>query len=117
MKKLTAAALAATMGVSLLVSTGATAENAGAQEDEYPVVRMAYTHIFPAEDEKAVEDAMNEILREEAHAEVDLISVDFSDLTSQMNLLLTGGKEPLDIFSSFWYLPLNTLLFSERSLK
>ena len=98
MKKLTAAALAATMGVSLLISTGATAENAGAQEDEYPVVRMAYTHIFPAEDEKAVEDAMNEILREEAHAEVDLISVDFSDLTSQMNLLLTGGKEPLDIW-------------------
>ena len=134
MKKLAAIALTATMGASLMVgcgsnsntnttatetdtssakteaSVGTTSENTSAQDGEYPVVRMAYSHIFPIEDEEAVEAAMNEILREEAHAEVDLVGVDFSDMTSQMNLLLTGGnKEPLDIFSSFWYLPLNTL--------
>ena len=127
MKKFAVIALAATMGASFMVGcgsnsnanttttetdassakteapVGSTSENSSTQDGEYPVVRMAYSHIFPIEDEEAVEAAMNEILREEAHAEVDLVGVDFSDMTSQMNLLLTGGnKEPLDIFSSFW---------------
>ncbi|SDZ75858.1 protein of unknown function [Lachnospiraceae bacterium NK3A20] len=128
MKKLVAVALTGILSASFLAGCGAnsggqppvkesgsassdeTGTLSGGQDDDYPVVRMAYSHIFPIEDEEAVEEEMNKILREEAHAEVDLVGIDFSDMTSQMNLLLTGGnKEPLDIFSSFWYLPLNTL--------
>jgi putative aldouronate transport system substrate-binding protein len=77
--------------------------------EEYPVVRLAYSHMFATDSEQAIEDAMNEILRETVHAEVDLVGVDFGALQTQMNLMLTGGKDAVDIFSSFWYMPLATL--------
>lgn len=80
-----------------------------AADEEYPVIRWAYSAIFPSPDEELVEEALNEILRETCQAEVDLIRVDFSNLQQQMNLLLTGGKDSIDVFSSFWYMPLNTL--------
>lgn len=80
-----------------------------AADEEYPVIRWAYSAIFPSPDEELVEEALNEILRETCHAEIDLIRVDFSNMQQQLNLLLTGGKDSIDVFSSFWYMPLNTL--------
>ena len=77
--------------------------------DNYPVVRFAYTHMFATPDEPLVEEAMNEILREKCGCEIDLVAIDFSNMQQQFNLLLTGGKDSIDIFSSFWYMPLSTL--------
>lgn len=77
--------------------------------EEYPVIRFAYTKMFATPSEAAIEDAMNEILRETCHAEIDLVAIDFSNMQSQFNLLLTGGSDSIDIFSSFWYMPLSTL--------
>ena len=77
--------------------------------EEYPVIRMAYTKIFGTVSEPKVEEALNVILRKEAHAEIDLVPVDFGSMNTQFNLLLTGGSDSIDIFSSFWYMPLSTL--------
>jgi ABC-type glycerol-3-phosphate transport system substrate-binding protein len=84
-------------------------EEAATVEEDYPVVRMAYTRIFATDSEAKIEDALNVILREEAHAEIDLVPVDFQSMTTQFNLMLTGGADSIDIFSSFWYMPLGTL--------
>jgi ABC-type glycerol-3-phosphate transport system substrate-binding protein len=78
-------------------------------EETYPVIRMAYTRIFPTDSEAKIEEALNVILRKEAHAEIDLVPVEFSSMNAQFNLLLTGGPDSIDIFSSFWYMPLGTL--------
>lgn len=86
----------------------APAENAGAEEP-YPVIRWAYTRIFATDSEAKIEEALNVILREEAHAEIDLVPVDFSSMNTQFNLMLTGGEDSIDIFSSFWYMPISTL--------
>lgn len=88
------------------------AENKGADDSaatEYPVIRMAYTRMFSTEDEPLVEEEMNKILREIAQAEIDLVPVDFGSMQTQFNLLLSGGNDSIDIFSSFWYMPLATL--------
>jgi putative aldouronate transport system substrate-binding protein len=90
------------------VSTEAVTE-AATVEEPYPVIRMAYTRIFASPSESKIEDALNVILREEAHAEIDLVPVDFPTMTTQFNLMLTGGSDSIDIFSSFWYMPLGTL--------
>ena len=83
--------------------------NGGNSGTTYPVIRMAYTRMFSTEDEPYVEEAMNEILREVAQAEIDLVPVDFGSMQTQFNLLLSGGNDSIDIFSSFWYMPLSTL--------
>ncbi len=85
-----------------------TTEAASVDED-YPVIRMAYTRIFATDSESKIEDALNVILRKEAHAEIDLVPVDFQSMNTQFNLMLTGGSDSIDIFSSFWYMPLGTL--------
>ena len=78
----------------------------------YPVIKIAYITGMSdtTETEPLVEAALNEILRETAGAEVDMVPVNFFDMQTQFNLLLTGSSDSLDIFSSFWYAPLSTLV-------
>ena len=121
MKKIIALLLAASMLLSLAAcgsassaagstaSTGSTSTGSSSNSGDYPVIRWAYTRMFGSESEAAVEEAMNEILRETCNAEIDLVPIDFSSMTQQYNLLLSGGSDTIDVFSSFWYLPMNTL--------
>lgn len=91
------------------ITTEAATSEAASGEEDYPVIRMAYTRIFSTDSEPKIEEALNVILREEAQAEIDLVPVDFASMTTQFNLMLTGGTDSIDIFSSFWYMPLSTL--------
>lgn len=79
------------------------------ESGDYPVIRWAYTRMFSTESEESIEAAMNEILRETCQAEIDLVPVDFGSMQQQFNLLLSGGGDSIDVFSSFWYMPLSTL--------
>ena len=93
-------------------TTGNASDNSPVSDSssgEYPVIRMAYTRMFSTDSESKIEDALNEIMREEAQAEIDLVPVDFASMNTQFNLMLTGGSDSIDIFSSFWYMPLSTL--------
>jgi putative aldouronate transport system substrate-binding protein len=99
----TAAAGGATEAVS-----GATPD--ASTDGDYPVIRMAYDRMFATGSEAKIEDGLNAIMVKEAHAKVDLVPVDFASMTTQLNLMLTGGSDSIDIFSSFWYMPLSTLV-------
>ena len=90
-------------------SGSAGSDSSSTSDGSYPVIRVAYSRMFSTDSEGAIEDALNEIMREEAQAEIDLIPLDFSSMSTQLNLMLSGGSDSIDIFSSFWYLPLNTL--------
>ena len=90
-------------------ATPATATETASSDEVYPVIRMAYDRLFSTDSESKIEDALNVIMRKEAHAEIDLVPVDFASMTTQLNLMLTGGSDSIDIFSSFWYMPLSTL--------
>jgi len=104
------AATAATAATAEPSTTEAAAATEAVTDDgTYPVIRMAYTRIFATDSEAKIEDALNVIMRKEAHAEIDLVPVDFSSMNTQFNLMLTGGKDSIDIFSSFWYMPMSTL--------
>ncbi|PWM75610.1 MAG: hypothetical protein DBX59_01120 [Bacillota bacterium] len=124
MKKIIALMMAATMTLGLTAcggggaassastdasSTASAETSSSASSGEYPVIKMAYSRMFNTDSEAKVEEEMNKILRETAQAEIDLVAIDFSSLTQQMNLLLSGGNDSIDIFSSFWYLPMSTL--------
>lgn len=125
MKKMIALLLAAVLSLGLAACGGspasssapASAPAAGAStaaqpaggSGEYPVIRWAYTRMFSTESEPKVEEALNEILRETCQAEIDLVPIDFASMQQQLNLLLSGGGDSIDVFSSFWYMPLSTL--------
>ena len=78
-------------------------DQADAGEGEYPVIRMGYLIVGDVSLETQIEEQLNAILREKAGAEVDLIGIEFGNLATQMNLMLTGGDNSLDLFNSFWY--------------
>ena len=83
-----------------------------ATDESYPVLRINQ-HAFyggPPKNADIVEEALNKVLREKAHAEVDIVYIQFSDMQTQTNLLLTGGDDSLDILTSFWYASLGELV-------
>lgn len=90
-------------------SEGTTEDNGSDKEGEYPVIRMNYAIVFDSFDEKAIEDELNKIMREKAGAEIDLIGIEFGNWSTQLNLMLTGGENSLDLFSSFWYTSVSNL--------
>lgn len=91
--------------------SASTAENAAAETDgEYPVLRMPYrVGMFGNSDEELVEEEINKILREKAQAEIDLVGIEIGNWTTQLNLMLTGGENSLDIFTSYWYTSVSNL--------
>ncbi len=74
-----------------------------AQTGDVPTIRVAYNIMFPATDEQAIEDAVNKLLVEKAGAKIDLVGVEFANIQTQYNLMLTGGDNTVDLFNSFWY--------------
>lgn len=123
-KKVISCLLIASMAMSLLGGCGASGsskeskgtETAGQtssteSDGKYPVIKVPYGVVNPAKDEKAIEDKLNKILREKAHAEIDLVGVEFGNWSSQLNLMLTGGGDnSLDMFNSFWYTSVSNLV-------
>ena len=116
-KKLLAVLLTSALTVTSLVGCGQSTANDSATagtvsqtnesvsqtDDAYPVVKMEYLLIGDTSQEQEIEDALNAILREKAHAEIDLVGIEFANLSTQLNLMLTGGENSIDLFNSFWY--------------
>ncbi len=90
-------------------SEGTAADNSGSS-GEYPVIRMNYHIVFGSSDEAEIEEKLNVIMREKAGAEVDLVGIEFGNLVTQTNLMLTGGDDALDLFTSFWYTSISNLV-------
>ena len=88
------------------------AEDTAEDNEEYPVIRINETAFYggPPANGDLIEDALNEILREKAHAEIEFVYVQMSDLQTQLNLLLTGGDDSLDLLSSFFYAGVSELV-------
>ena len=128
-KRLISMLLTAGMLVSLVAGCGSKAETPGASGDsnaagtetastngEYPVIRVPYSIVFDSFDADKVEDALNEIMREKAGAEIELVGIEFANWSTQLNLMLTGGENSLDIFSSFWYTSVNNLAANGQAM-
>lgn len=96
-------------------STGQTGESTSGNSEvdgDYPVIRINETAFYgepPANGER-IQEALNVILREKAHAEIEFVYVQMSNLSTQLNLLLTGGDDSLDLLSGFWYAGVSELV-------
>lgn len=110
-KKLLSALLAGGMAAAVFAPAHAEAE-----EGEYPVIRINYAIVGGNHDEQEVEEALNVIMREKAGAEVDFVGLDFGNWATQMNLMLTGGDNSLDLYSSFWYTSVNNLVANGQAM-
>lgn len=114
-KRLVACLLVSAMTAGMLAGCSSGGDSKDTQTDsgskEYPVIKIAYNVAYPTPDEQAVEDALNEIMREKAQAEVDIVPIDFGNWSTQLNLLLSGGGEDsVDLFNSFWYTSVSNLV-------
>lgn len=76
-----------------------TSSQAQAGDPEKVVMAFLAFNTPSAENEAAVEEAMNEILREKIGVEVDLLIMDAASYGQQIPLMISGG-EKLDIFSA-----------------
>ena len=119
-KRIIASLLALSMAAALFTGCSSSEKKADdkqkatedqAADEDYPVIKMAYSVVFPSPDEEAIEEELNKILREKAHAEVDLVGIEFGNWATQLNLMLTGGgDDSLDLFNSFWYTSVSNLV-------
>lgn len=102
MKRILALTLCLTLIATLAAITPAFAENA---IGSYPVIRLMQHRFTPEQcsAEAEIEEALNKIFREKCGCEVDIIFLSFGDVPDKLNLLLTGGKDSLDIFSSLTF--------------
>ncbi|HKM04185.1 MAG TPA: ABC transporter substrate-binding protein [Lachnospiraceae bacterium] len=128
-KKVISLLLTAAMSVSLLAGCGsntpkttegdktvAETDKGDTTTEEYPVIRVPYAVIFDSFDADAIQDALNVILREKAGAEVEFVGIEFGNWSTQLNLMLTGGENSLDLFSSFWYTSVNNLASNGQAI-
>jgi len=128
MKKFLAVLLAGLMVISMMAcgGSGETKTTAGttkaaeattqgtttSEPASYPKLRINITS-FSGEAPAAVDqvtEALNVIFREKAGCEIEFVTVGFATMKEQLNLLLTGGEDTLDILSSFWYAPIGQLV-------
>ena len=92
--------------------TGESTSGSSKTDGDYPVIRINETAFYgepPANGER-IQEALNVILREKAHAEIEFVYVQMSNLATQLNLLLTGGDDSLDLLSGFWYAGVSELV-------
>lgn len=75
--------------------------NPAADVSEMPVVRMCINKPGNGEDELMVEEAVNKYLAEKYGIQIDIV---LKQDNTQLNLMLTGGSDTVDIFTSFWFM-------------
>ena len=78
-----------------------TGEAGTAKTGDYPVIRVPYSIVFDSFDAPAIQDALNEIMREKAGAEIELVGIEFGNWSTQLNLMLTGGRKFSGYFQFF----------------
>lgn len=113
MKKLVALLLAASLTASLTACGGATSGNSSnpsgdssGGSEELPVVRVCINKPGTGEDEQLIEEELNKLLAERYGLQIDIV---LKQDNTQLNLMLTGGADTVDIFTSFWFMSPSTL--------
>lgn len=117
-RKLVSLCIIAVMTVSMLAGCGQSEDDdkSGGNtsksdvNSDYPVIRINYSTLAEMADETLVEEEINKIMREKAGAEIDLVPILGGNYQTSMNLLLTGGEDSLDVFTSFWYTSTSNLV-------
>lgn len=78
----------------------------GGTPADMPVVRICINKPGTGEDELKVEEAVNKLLAERYGIQVDIV---LKQDNTQLSLMLTGGADGVDIFTSFWFMSPSTL--------
>ena len=95
-------------------------------EEEEEIIPVTWViRCDPQEDDEKVVEAMNEILREKYHLELNLISISAGEYNEKPRLMITSGEDWDLMYTASWtnnfyenaamgaYLPLNDLIESE----
>lgn len=79
-------------------SSGAESSETGGDSGDLPTVSLMVTCGTTPADTADIEAALSEITREKIGCNVELITIEIGNATQQMNLLLAGGDDTLDVF-------------------
>ncbi len=97
------------------------AGGAGAQAEvpadvaDWPVVTTAVVPTQPITDEQMVEDALNEYLVSiSAGIQMDIIPIEFGNLSTTLTLMLTSPDDPIDVFSYQFFSSLTGVVSNEQ---
>ncbi len=93
-------------------TTGGDATGGAISVEDMPVIRVCINKPGTGEDEELIEEALNELLAERYGLQIDIVQkLD----NTQLNLMLTGGVDTVDIFTSFWFMS-QSVLYSNGQL-
>lgn len=79
-------------------SSGAESSEANENTGDVPTISLMVTCGTTPADTADVEAALSEITREKIGCNVELITIEIGNASQQMNLLLAGGDDTLDVF-------------------
>ncbi len=99
-----------------LTGAAALGTTAGAEGvEDWPVVTTAVVPTQPVTDEEMVETALNEYLVSiDAGIQMDIIPIEFGNLSTTMTLMLTSPEDPIDVFSYNFFSKLTSVVANEQ---
>ncbi len=98
------------------VQTEASEETASDSAD-WPVISVQVASFGDAPDEQMVEDATNDYLRSiDAGVLIDYICIAPANTATTLQLMLTGGDDPIDLYNWRWWSSITGVVRNEQAL-
>ena len=97
--------------------SGDHADEVSTDSSEWPVISVQVANIGDATDEQEVEDATNDYLRSiNAGVLIDYIPIAPANTSTTLQLMLTGGDDPIDLFNWRWWSSITGVVRNEQAL-
>lgn len=102
--------------------SSATSENSASTEDtastdgEVPTISLMVVCGTTPPDADAVAEKLSEITREKIGCNVEFITMEIGNVAQQLNLLLSGGDDTLDVFMAGISVPYSTIVNNGQAL-
>lgn len=98
-------------------SSGEESQEVSTDVSDWPVISVQAITTGDATDEPDVEAAMNEYLKSiEAGVQIDLVPIAPANVSTTLQLMLTGGDDPIDLYNWRWWSSITGVVRNEQAL-
>lgn len=103
-------------GSSATSENGASTEDTASTDGEVPTISLMVVCGTTPPDADAVAEKLSEITREKIGCNVEFITMEIGNVAQQLNLLLSGGDDTLDVFVAGISVPYSTIVNNGQAL-
>ena len=103
-------------GSSATSESSASTEDTSSTDGEVPTISLMVVCGTTPPDADAVAEKLSEITREKIGCNVEFITMEIGNVAQQLNLLLSGGDDTLDVFVAGISVPYSTIVNNGQAL-